>query len=52
LLQIIEDSTRQRLAAQTAQFERDGFIVLMNVLEPETVSRLVDAPRAVQGVVR
>src|SRR5580700_3458495 len=43
LHQTIDNSTRQQLEAQKAQFDRDGFLVLRNVLDPQTVSRIVSA---------
>jgi ectoine hydroxylase-related dioxygenase (phytanoyl-CoA dioxygenase family) len=36
-----DEETRCKLRAQKAQFDRDGFLVLRDVLEPELVARLV-----------
>ncbi len=39
--QQLNKSERTRLIAQKLQFDRDGFLVLRGVLEPELVSRLI-----------
>jgi ectoine hydroxylase len=43
MLQTFDDAPRQMLLALKTQFDRDGFLVLRGVLEPETVARLVAA---------
>ncbi len=43
MLQSFDDQTRKRLMAQKDQFDRDGFLVLRDVLEPAAVERLVAA---------
>jgi ectoine hydroxylase len=42
-LQPLDEESRRTLTAQKTQFDRDGFLVLRDVLEPKLVSRLVDA---------
>jgi ectoine hydroxylase-related dioxygenase (phytanoyl-CoA dioxygenase family) len=41
--QVFDAESRQKLMAQKGQFDRDGFLVLRDVLEPPLVSRLVAA---------
>jgi ectoine hydroxylase len=42
-LETFNDETRRSFAARKAQFDRDGFLVLRDVLEPELVVRLISA---------
>jgi ectoine hydroxylase len=42
-LPTLSDEARQTLAVQKTQFDRDGFILLRDVLEPDLVTRLVGA---------
>jgi ectoine hydroxylase-related dioxygenase (phytanoyl-CoA dioxygenase family) len=43
MLVTFDEETRRKLVAQKEQFDRDGFLVLREVLEPEMVSRLTEA---------
>src|SRR5690349_23948919 len=49
-----DDEKRRSLAAQKVQFDRDGFLVLRDVLEPDLVARLIAAADrlAAEGVER
>lgn len=39
----LDEEKRRELAAKTAQFDRDGFLVLRDVIEPDLVARLMAA---------
>jgi ectoine hydroxylase-related dioxygenase (phytanoyl-CoA dioxygenase family) len=43
------DERRREIAAQREQFDRDGFLVLRNVLEPELVERLIAVADRLSG---
>jgi ectoine hydroxylase-related dioxygenase (phytanoyl-CoA dioxygenase family) len=42
-LQPLDDDTRRTISQQKAQFDRDGFLVLRDVLDPDLTARLIAA---------